>query len=360
MTALSMRSARRLERVVPALSLVASLGVVACEQQSEEVIEAEWRTSAHANVESEAFKAFTRWSDENSAQIPAGCAKCHSTVGYLNFLGADGSEPGTVNQAVPAGSTVECEACHNDISERRSSAVMPSGLELFDLGANSDCLECHQGRNSTLSVDEIVSGLPDDRVNRDLRFISIHNNAAGPTQYGTQAKGGYQYDGEVYLGRYEHALEINSCTACHDAHTLAIDARRCSACHLGVDSTEDLAAIRLTNIDFDGDGDTSDGLASEIETLSEDLLLAIQAYAARGKGLEPIVHEAYPPFFFNDADQPYNTWTPRLLRAAYNYQFAHEGAGGYAHNPKYVIQLLYDSLTDLGAKTRALTRPGPG
>jgi len=43
----------------------------------------------------------------------------------------------------------------------------------------------------------------------------------------------------------------------------------------------------------------------------------------------------------------YNAWTPRLLRAAYNYQFATKDPGGYAHNGKYILQILYDSLEDL-------------
>jgi hypothetical protein len=31
--------------------------------------------------------------------------------------------------------------------------------------------------------------------------------------------------------------------------------------------------------------------------------------------------------------------------------------GGYSHNPKYIIQLLYDSIEDLGGTTRGMTRP---
>jgi len=39
-----------------------------------------------------------------------------------------------------------------------------------------------------------------------------------------------------------------------------------------------------------------------------------------------------------------------LLRAAYNYQYAMKDPGAFAHNGKYVIQALYDSLEDLGQK----------
>src|SRR5262249_36535057 len=37
----------------------------------------------------------------------------------------------------------------------------------------------------------------------------------------------------------------------------------------------------------------------------------------------------------------------RLLRAAYNYQMASKDPGAFAHNAKYIIELLYDSIQDL-------------
>lgn len=57
----------------------------------------------------------------------------------------------------------------------------------------------------------------------------------------------------------------------------------------------------------------------------------------------------------------YAKWTPRLLKAAYNYQFVAKDAGVYTHNPAYAMQLLYDSLESLSAKVdvsmSALRRP---
>ena len=41
------------------------------------------------------------------------------------------------------------------------------------------------------------------------------------------------------------------------------------------------------------------------------------------------------------------TWTPRLLKAAYNYQFIEQDKGAFAHNPHYALQLLYDSIESL-------------
>ena len=43
----------------------------------------------------------------------------------------------------------------------------------------------------------------------------------------------------------------------------------------------------------------------------------------------------------------YNGWTPRSLRAAYNWKLVTSDPGNYAHNPHYALELLYDSIEDL-------------
>jgi hypothetical protein len=50
-----------------------------------------------------------------------------------------------------------------------------------------------------------------------------------------------------------------------------------------------------------------------------------------------------------NSDNRYPNFTPRLLRAAYNYQYVQKDPGAFAHNPKYIGQILYDSLEDLSA-----------
>ena len=50
----------------------------------------------------------------------------------------------------------------------------------------------------------------------------------------------------------------------------------------------------------------------------------------------------------------YNAFTARLLKATYNYQVSTKDPGAYAHNGKYIIELLYDSIEDLNAKLSTL------
>jgi hypothetical protein len=320
-------------------------------EDGEEAIEEAWEDSSHADSEA---RAFTRWNDDDPPEIPENCAKCHSTPGYHDFLGVDGSTPGKVDKPAPVGTTVECEACHNEVSSEKDAAVMPSNIELAGLGSNSNCFECHQGRASSVQVDEAIDGMPPDTVNAEIRAPSVHNNPAGPYQYGTLAKGGYEYGSKEYASRYDHVVEFDTCISCHDAHSLRIDAQRCGACHLSVNSADDFSKIRSGNIDYDGDGDVTEGIESEIDTLEEKLLEAIDKYVAETNGVEPLVIGSR---FVNEEGDTYSTWTPHLLQAAYNYQFSTVGAGGYAHNPHYVIQLLYDSIEEIGGSMSGLSRP---
>jgi hypothetical protein len=88
--------------------------------------EEEWANSPHNNADAEAFN---HWNDDG--EIQESCAKCHSTPGYIDYIGADGSEANVVNAPAPLGTTVECAACHNDVTINMTSVVMPSGVELW-------------------------------------------------------------------------------------------------------------------------------------------------------------------------------------------------------------------------------------
>ena len=54
---------------------------------------AEWAASPHADRSAQAFK---HWDPEGA--VPATCAKCHSTPGFRDFVGADGTPAGVVDQ----------------------------------------------------------------------------------------------------------------------------------------------------------------------------------------------------------------------------------------------------------------------
>ncbi|MCX6562097.1 MAG: hypothetical protein NTU60_00680 [Candidatus Aminicenantes bacterium] len=102
-----------------------------------------WKMSGHADKDSEVFK---HWDVDGS--IPTSCAKCHSSLGFRDFLGADGTAGGIVDKAAALGTTVDCLVCHTDsekgILRQNSSVQFPSGVVMDNLGPEGLCMECHQ------------------------------------------------------------------------------------------------------------------------------------------------------------------------------------------------------------------------
>ena len=331
-----------------------------------------WERSGHADASS---RAFTNWDNADPPLVPQNCARCHSPHGYLDFLGADGSAAGQVDGPAPIGSVLYCNTCHNTPAHTLSAVKFPSGIETQEHSGSANCMQCHQGRAAATTVDNAIAGRDPDAVAEGLNFINIHYGVAAATLLGAEAQGGYQYGGKAYVGRFEHVEDYRTCVQCHDAHSTAINPDTCSPCHLNVVSSADLRNIRQSKVDHDGDGDVSAPIAAEIAVLHSTLYAAIQEYAAKVAGA-PIVYEKNTfPYFFIDtnangiadgnevnAGNRYVSWTPRLLQAAYNYNFVNKDRGAYAHNPRYVLQLLYDSLEDMGqrvsiAEIARYTRP---
>ncbi len=323
----------------------------------------QWASSGHADASAEAF---THWDEDDPAVVPASCARCHTSTGYLDYIGADGTEANSTEGDHATGQVIECVACHNDVTLEMDTVLMPSGVELTDLGREARCMQCHQGRESTVSVNEFIEevGVGEDDVSEDLRFRNVHYYAAAATKYGTEAKGGYEYEGSTYDAFFTHVEDYETCEACHDSHTLEIKIDECSACHTDVSAVEDLRDVRMpgSQVDYDGDGDITEGVYYEIDGLREKLKQAILAYGAELAGT-PIVYDSQSyPYFFVDTNadgeasddeanygNQYNAWTPRLLKAAYNYQFSLKDPGAFAHGGKYIIQLMWDSIEDLNS-----------
>lgn len=368
------------DRLVPIAALALALltaSAAAQQAMSPDEIRELWAASPHADASD---PAFTHWDEEGV--IPEDCATCHSGTGLIDYLGGDGSAFKQVDQPHPAGTVIDCAACHTPENQPLDSVTFPSGVEVSGLGSSAICTVCHQGRQSTDDVRDAVGEADPDTVSDQLAFLNIHYRAAGATLLGSQVRGGYQYEGRDYAGPFVHIPEalaaqmggeqFNTCTGCHDAHSLEpVPVAACASCHTGV---TDYAQIRARPTDFDGDGDTGEGIHGEIATMHARLGEAIGLYAAEVAGA-PIVYadDAYPYFFADtDADgeldaaeaafpNRYQSWTPRLLKGAYNYQFVAKDPGGYAHNPTYLMQLLHDSIADLaeatGTAPDGLTRP---
>ncbi|MCP4149037.1 MAG: hypothetical protein GY757_14915, partial [bacterium] len=324
-----------------------------------------YATSGHADETAEAFR---HWDEDDPPLVPTSCAKCHAQDGFLDFI-ADG----VVDSAAEPG-VIGCGVCHTDASAGTTrdlgSVTFPSGVTLSGLGSEAICMQCHQGRSSKDTVDAYIAarGEGEDVVSPSMSFRNIHYFAAGATLYGTFARGGYQYTGMSYDGKFAHVEGYQSCADCHDPHSLQIKSAECAACHTGVSSSSATVAssglhdIRTKGsmVDYDGDGNYVEGIYYEIASFQSTLKNVMWSYAKQICGT-PIVYEAHTyPYFFKDnnangiADpgeanygNQFRLFTPRLMKAAYNYQVSKKDPGAFAHGGKYLIQLLYDSLMDL-------------
>ena len=329
--------------------------------------EERWALSAHADANAEPFN---HWNETDPPEIPVTCAKCHSRPGFIDFLGIDGSTPGEVDPPAKIGTTITCYVCHNEVSLDLNSATFPSGVKIRNLGPEARCIQCHMGNASTTSVDKVITDLrltEEDTPNAELAFINSHSISAA-TPFGSEVHGAYEYAGQTYTGRFMRGEDFFACNQCHDQHTLELQFDTCGQCHTINGSTPQ--DIRVKTNDFDGDGDIQEGIAFEIEYFREALLAAIQSYATKTSGVSIAYTAETYPYFFTDsnkngavdsdeatADNWYVNWTPRMLRAAYNYNYVIHDPGAFAHNSTYTLQILFDSLGNIGGDTIGLSRP---
>ena len=195
-------------------------------------------------------------------------------------------------------------------------------------------------------------------MNPELRFINPHYNLGAATWLGGYGKVGYQYPDKDYSGRFLHSKPVATCVSCHNPHSLEIAPEPCLTCHQSGDPDE----IRISHVSFDGSGDLDKGIKSDIHANADVLQDAFLDYAANIAGT-PMVYDGHRyPYFFADENGDgvidtndeggavsYASWTPRLLKAAYNWKVVNADPGVHAHNPYYALQLLYDSVEDLAS-----------
>lgn len=315
---------------------------------------AEWSRSGHSDASAEAF---SHWDGEG--EIPAICATCHSGAGFRSFHGLDGSEKGIADHPFPTGGVVDCDTCHNPRLGEITEIALPSGISHPVSSSEAACMTCHQGRAAGATVEKAVADLDEDTPNPELQFVNPHYKIAAVTALGGYGGVGYHYPGKTYSGRFLHAKPVATCVSCHDPHSLEVAETTCLTCHQSGDPDE----IRISRVSHDGSGDTEKGIKADIQANADILKAEFLRYAAEIAGT-PMIHDgARYPYFFADANgdgvidqkdgQPvaYNSWTPRLLKAVYNWKVVQSDPGIHVHNPYYALELTYDSIEDLASAT---------
>jgi hypothetical protein len=237
------------------------------------------------------------------------------------------------------------------------------------------CMTCHRARESTLTLN--AADPTGATATFTLSFKNSHYLAAGATQYGNKAATMYQYNGKSYAQRWDHDQEYlqpypattwyrAQCAYCHmqdGSHSFdpVVD-DTCTFCHVNSTSVDDLTPAFTPERNYDGDPATKP--KQEYAVFQQRLLDAIIAYCANAD--QHVVYTDSYPYFIKDTDKdgvkdPNETsgakFDSKSFRASYNYNYAVHEPGGWAHNPKYVLQVLYDSIQDIGGNLDGLTRP---
>ena len=366
-------------------------------------------------------RAFRQWDDVGTT--PEECVRCHGGGALSDdpFVPI----PSTALSGVtyrgdrPLPSGLACTQCHTtfDTFAVRSltEARFPGGTTI-ELGTDTTnfpvdetsflCFECHGGRAAMAdidaAIDEGATTMPD-----------VHSMASAGVLFGNKVKLGYEYTGKTYAGPWTHT-SMDSCANCHSRphqwffvpeavswwdhssgangsqcvvchqpgaslHTMRVaDAMEtCRKCHFKYDEVNDVLVppatpqdIRVRHLgDYDGDGDTSEGLDAEIDSLAADLYARLRTVTAAAA--TPLVYDAdVPPYFFQDSDadgvvdpneavpsNAFTAWTADLLKAAHNLQIPTREPGSWVHNFAYTAQILIDAIEDLGGDVSHYVRP---
>ena len=350
----------------------------------------QWQLSAHANYETAA-----------SEGINPGCAKCHSSQGFIQWASKGfGTQPITVTWNADSVHPVTCAACHdphavgttsgspNSNATVRISGTTPmldAGFKAENVGRGAVCMACHNGRR----------GLKDDQ------HFDIAQAARAP-HVGPQA--------DVIMGRNmyfttvgtrgNHANIEDVCVTCHmestpppadlsynlggTNHTFYAKAEICQKCHSSITlesvqgpvehkmealkekietalETVMVAQMRAGNAITLGGGRIQ--MPSELRTIEfteSHGQQAIDVTLANGTILHDTMGnvKVAPPA--GAAKAIYAVADPALAKAGWNYFMAHSDKSKGAHNPAFVNSALDVSLFAVQTLTNASTTPAIG
>lgn len=325
------------------------------------------------------------------------CNQCHHGLGSIDY---QKDRQGTEEARVLWGdATVTCITCHDPHEDRngtRMSIRVPvklsynprfvdpvtntrGGIDKFmdgtdipdTVGDGRICLFCHQGRESGLTVYKAIKAAnpsldPYSQPNQvisagGVSFINPHYLDGGAILWSRNA---WEYFFEGVPQSYSEgniAHQALNCMGCHmdtakedntaGGHTWKAQIETCRRCH---GPAEDFTEIRAS-ADYDGDG-TTGTVFQELGTINPDTgLFGRLKTALEDKGI--YYNPDRYPYFFTAAGAQFRNWTTSTLSAAFNLAYAYKaGNAVYAHNAKYIVQILQDSLQALG-ETPSGVRP---
>jgi hypothetical protein len=234
--------------------------------------------------------------------------------------------PGSFPLRVPTGATDQARL------EKSSAAGTSDGTQAGLYGKGNACIWCHKSRkdvtNYITASNDITSG-----------YWGPHE---GPQSDVYTGKGGYEYAGQTYLSS-SHQLLKDGCITCHMPdmpanggaanHSFYPQLSTCktSGCHASA-----------TNFDVIGGQSAMKAALQELRVVLNNL-----GWLTRdGVGVLTAANLADQHY---ELDRTLPSASTKGLSAdkagaVYNYLLLARGSGGGVHNPRYVRELIYDSM----------------
>jgi hypothetical protein len=319
----------------------------------------QWYTSGHANP-TRTPSGPSRWA----------CVGCHTSAGFISRMDNNGTTNTYVTNTVYG--AIGCQTCHEahgdttptnspHLLRNTASVTLPDGTVVTNAGNGSICMQCHQVRNGSCSVQltnypvgkptwlggsafgvhdasqaDMIEGanaftygqnIPSS-AHRNIPNVCVacHMQEAG---YGSPA---YLQAGGHTFGLTYNVVTTNGSTLVTNTHEMV---EACAECHGPVES------FNLVRQDYNGDG-VIEGVQTEVQKLLNKLstMLPNSTYQANSNN--------YGPAGVVQTSMSFKTnWPAKYLKAGYNWQFVNTDASKGVHNAPFAVGLLRASIGDL-------------
>lgn len=297
-----------------------------------------------------------------------GCQRCHTNEGFVEFV-----KTGKVDETgfVTDPSQPSCFTCHDphgtgNFSLRVSEPVVLANGEQFSGGKGNLCAACHQSRSDAGAVVVVME------ASKVSSRFGPHYGPQGDLFAGTNA---YEFPGKTYANSPHTEIITDSCVSCHKTlpekrfslspgvagHSFNIEGEvheqpvlntaGCLGCHPDIkQATGNLVFDKKATEDYDLDGKI-EPFQLEVRGLLDKFL------NSEGTGYLQTID----PAFYDKNGRWQNVKegerTVEQMAALFNYVFFVEDRSLGIHNPKYAIQILYDTIDSLDPSFNVSYRP---
>ena len=296
----------------------------------------------------------------------AGCQKCHTNEGFIEFVNTGKVEGHVANPSQPGCFTCHAPHTRGDFSVRTNKPVKMVDGSVFNLGDGNLCANCHQARRAAkdyvkaLDASKVSShwgahhGPQSDIVNGTNAFENPANTYSSSPHKQAVKDGCASCHMALPEGRYSFSPELGGHSfniegEVHEAGKLNVAS--CASCHKDIKQVKGKEIYDLkAKADYD-----LDGTAEPLQAEAQGLLDAFVNENGTGylQRLSPPMYKANGSW----ASSKTGSWTLAEMAALYNYKMFLEDRSDGVHNATYTIQILYDSLKALDPSLDDSLRP---